>query len=578
MRSGTTQLGLSLLAVGYGSALAPVGQVAPTPHANRVLYRHSNLSEWYANGPLGLEQGFTIPRAPGRYQAGPLTLSIALSGNARASLAEGGQSITLDRGGKTLLRYSGLVATDARGRTLHGWLQIRAGLLLLRVDTRGARFPLRIDPFIQQGEKLTGSEESGEGIFGDSVALSGDGNTALIGSPYNHGHVGAVWVFTRSGSTWTQQGEKLTNSGEIGGGWFGSSVALSGDGNTALIGGPYNHGRVGAVWVFTRSGSTWTQQGEKLTGNEESGSGDFGFSVALSGDGNTALIGGYGDNDYVGAAWVFTRSGSTWTQQGEKLTGNEESGSGDFGSSVALSSDGNTALIGGYGDNDLVGAAWVFTRSGSTWTQQGEKLTGNEESGSGDFGFSVALSGDGNTALIGGYGDNDYVGAAWVFARSGSTWTQQGEKLTGNGETEGGVFGWSVALPSDGNTALIGGPADYEGFGAAVAAAWVFTRSGSTWTQQGEKLTGSGEIGADEFGSSVALSADGSTALIGDPGDNSSVGAAWVFANGSGGPPLTYTWRIVDRWGSYSGPAGATVPLYPVPGGSGYLRRAGLRM
>jgi hypothetical protein len=113
--------------------------------------------------------------------------------------------------------------------------------------------------------------------------------------------------------------------------------------------------------VFTRSGGAWTQQGSKLTGSGESGAGDFGYSVALSGDGNTALIGGYKDNSFVGAAWGFTRSGGAWTQQGSKLTGSGESGAGWFGVSVALSSDGNTALIGGPGDNSWVGAAWVFT-------------------------------------------------------------------------------------------------------------------------------------------------------------------------------------------------------------------------
>jgi hypothetical protein len=166
--------------------------------------------------------------------------------------------------------------------------------------------------------------------------------------------------------------------------------------------------------MFTRSGSTWTQQGEKLTGSGEIGEGGFGFSVALSSDGDTALIGGEGDNSSVGAAWMFTRSGSTWTQQGEKLTGSTGSDKAFFGYSVALSSDGDTALIGGHDYAD-VGAAWVFKRSGSTWTHEGEHLAGSGEIGFGSFGSSVALSSDGNTALIGGHGDNDFVGAAWVF-------------------------------------------------------------------------------------------------------------------------------------------------------------------
>jgi hypothetical protein len=374
-----------------------------------------------------------------------------------------------------------------------------------------------------QGAKLVaGASEVGGGQFGNSVAVSADGNTALIGGDGDNGNVGAVWVYTRSGSTWTQQGPKLTGGSNA---WFGVSVALSADGNTALIGGSADSGFVGAAWVFTRSGSTWTQQGPKLTGAGATASAQFGYSVALSGDGNTALISGYADTGTIGAAWVFTRSGSTWTAQGSKLTGAGETGNAYFGSSVALSADGNTALIGAFYDNgiaSMAGAAWVFTRSGSTWTAQGSKLTGAGAAINAQFGISVALSADGNTALIGGNGN---AGAAWVFTRSGSTWTAQGSKLTGAGETGLGHFGASVALSADGNTALIGGTDD-NGY---VGAGWVLTRAGSTWTAQGSKLSGAGEIGAGRFGASVALSADGQTALIGGYSDNGWVGAVWPF-------------------------------------------------
>jgi hypothetical protein len=380
-------------------------------------------------------------------------------------------------------------------------------------------------PPIQQGPKLTGGEEIGAGRFGRSVALSADGNTALIGGPHDDGEVGGVWVFTRSGSTWTQQA-KLTGGEESGEGHFGRGVALSADGNTALIGASNDSHGLGAAWVFTRSGSTWTQQG-KLTGGGESGSAWFGRGVALSANGDTALIGGFVDHGEVGAAWVFTRSGSTWAQQGSKLTGGEESGAGEFGWSVALSADGGTALIGGHGDGGDVGAAWVFTRSGSTWTQQGSKLTGGEESGAGEFGGSVVLSADGDIALIGGLEDGGGAGAVWVFTRSGSTWTQQGSKLAGGGEAGRGYFGDAVALSASGGTALVGGLQDGNGTGAA----WVFTRSGSTWAQQGAKLTGGEESARGQFGWSVALSADAATALIGGLGDGGQVGAAWVFTD-----------------------------------------------
>jgi hypothetical protein len=543
--SGKVQLGLRVRAVGYGTSLRQLGDAIPRVKTNRVTYVRGDLREWYVDGPLGLEQGFTLSRAPAGGSAGPLTVSMALSTTAHLSLASNGRSLTVGYRGGSSLRYGGLVTIDARGRALRSWLELRHRGLLLRVDTRGARYPLRIDPFVQQGPKLTGGGEIGEGQFGgfgyspstSAVALSSDGNTALIGAPADNGSVGAAWVFTRSGSTWTQQGEKLTGRGVIGGlGFvkFGISVALSSDGNTALIGGSPNAGARGVAWVFTRSGSTWTQQGEPFTAADETTNDtSFGHSVALSSDGNTALIGGFDDNEFVGAAWVFTRSGSTWTQQGPKLTGSGENppepggaAGSSFGESVALSSDGNTALIGGYLDNTFRGAVWVFTRSGSSWTQQGAKLTGGGEVGRGEFGESVALSADGNTALIGGPGDADYVGAAWVFTRSDSTWTQLGEKLTGGGEVvPTGKFGESVALSSDGNVALIGGPLDTNGIGAA----WVFRRSGPTWTQQDEKLTGGGEVWLGIFGQSVALSSAGTTALIAGPVDNFFTGAAWVF-------------------------------------------------
>jgi hypothetical protein len=524
--SGTTRVGFSLSALGYGSSPQALERVSPHARGNRVSYARAGLSEWYANGPLGLEQGFTLQRPRVGQVTRALTLSLSLSGNARAAVGSGAQSVTLSHSGGPTLRYTGLSVIDARGHTLRSWLELRGASLLLRVDARGALYPLRIDPFIQQGEKLTGSGESGKGFFGYGVALSSDGNTALIGGYANNAKVGAAWVFTRSGTTWSQQGEKLTGSGESGKGSFGLSVALSADGNTALIGGPEDNGAVGAAWVFTRSGSTWAQQGEKLTGSGESGQGDFAVSVALSGDGNTALVGGPEDNADVGAAWVFTHSESTWTQQGEKLTGSGESGAGFFGFSVALSGDGNTAVI-GVPQDATIGAASVFTRSESTWTQQGEKLTGSGETGKGLFGISVALSSDGTTALIGGYADNAAAGAAWVFTSAGSTWSQQGKKLTGSGERGKGRFGASVALSGDGNTALIGGFGDHN----LVGAAWVFTRSGSTWSQQGNKLTGSGELGKGRFGESVALSGDVNTALIGGLKDNSGKGATWVFVN-----------------------------------------------
>ena len=268
-----------------------------------------------------------------------------------------------------------------------------------------------------------------------SVALSADGNTALVGAPADGTYTeyrGAAFVFTRSGSTWTQQGEKLTGAGEAARAGSAESVALSADGNTALIGGPPTTTRLGAAWVFTRSGSTWTQQGEKLTGGGESGEGEFGKQRGAVRRRQHRADRRLQRQRTQGAAWVFTRSGSTWTQQGEKLTGGGRPAKASSAPAWRCPRDGNTALIGEWGIESGIGAAWVFTRSGSKWAKQGGPLTAAGDGGEYTwFGYSVALSAEGDTALVGAPHADGYAGAGWVFTRSGSTWRQQGEPLTG---------------------------------------------------------------------------------------------------------------------------------------------------
>jgi formylglycine-generating enzyme required for sulfatase activity len=389
--------------------------------------------------------------------------------------------------------------------------------------------------FSQQGPKLVGTGAVGNASQGYSVSLSADGNTAIVGGP----PVGRAWVWTRSGGVWTQQGTELVGSGGVQPAWLGTSVSLSGDGNTAIVGGVGDNSGAGAAWVWTRSGGVWTQQGTKLVGSGAVGNAGQGYSVSLSADGNTAIVGGNRDNSFAGAAWVWTRSGGVWTQQGTKLVGSGAVGSyARQGNSVSLSADGNTAIVGGNFDNLYAGAAWVWMRSGGVWTQQGTKLVGSGNVGIAYQGFSVSLSGDGNTAIVGGL-SADNAGAAWVWTRSGGVWAQQGTVLVGSGAV--GSYsqqGYSVSLSGDGNTAIVGGVGDNSGAGAA----WVWTRSGGVWTQQGTKLVGSGAVGNAGQGYSVSLSADGNTAVVGGPSDNSSAGAAWVFAApGTGGQEATVT-------------------------------------
>jgi hypothetical protein len=291
-------------------------------------------------------------------------------------------------------------------------------------------------------------------------------------------------------------------------------VAVSGD--TAVIGATDDDDlgtNSGAAYVFMRSGTSWTQQAKLLA--DDGGSGDdFSYSVAVSGD--TAVIGTPGDNDLgseSGAAYVFVRSGTSWTQQA-KLLADDGMQNDWLGVSVAVSGD--TAVISANGVDDLgtgAGAAYVFVRSGTSWTQQA-KLLADDGASFDTFGYSVAVSGD--TAVIGAYGRDDLgdrSGAAYVFVRSGTSWTQQAKLLADDGAASD-YFGWKVAVSGD--TAVIGADWD-DDLGTNSGGAYVFVRSGTSWTQQTKLLADDG-ASFDRFGYSVAVS--GNRAVIGAPEDD----------------------------------------------------------
>jgi hypothetical protein len=530
----------TLTAGGRALSLSLMGVSAPTSvtgHGNRVTLARDGIREWYAAGPLGIEQGFTLAHRPSGTAGGRVTLSLKVGGSLRAQAAGANVNLVGSRGG-IVARYGGLVAVDASKRTLPSTLSVSHGRVLLTVDDRGARYPITIDPLVQQGAKLVPNNLKTLGAgsaFGDSVALSSDGNTALIGAKNDNGGKGAAWIFSRTGSTWSQ-GQEIGPPTDVMTppvANFGNSVALSADGKTALIGGELDNGQTGAAWVYVQSPTGYVQQARMPSAGVPvsglTGADQFGHSVALSSDGNTALVGGpfndgsAGAGNNGGAAWVFTRSGTSWAQLGSKLAPAvaPANNSDHWGTAVALSSDGSTALIGGPNEGPGSGAAWVYTRSGTFNPQQ--ELFPNPASLV-QFGSSVALSSNGNTALVGAPSDTVGTGgAAWAFERSGTTWGPGTKIVPSNSPS--GVFGSAVALSADGNTALIGA----QGMTPDLGAAFIFTQSGGAWAQQ-QILTGSGEVGFGFFGTSVALAADGQTAMIGAPSDTSETGAAFAFA------------------------------------------------
>jgi hypothetical protein len=382
-----------------------------------------------------------------------------------------------------------------------------------------------------------GGGEEGD-WFGYSVAMSSDAGTLIVGGPHAHGETGAAWVFVRSAGGWTPQAElspppeasAASSRAHVASGseeeglqdHFGARVAISADGNTAIVTSPGTEAGVGAAYVYTRAGSSWTRTTTLTGGAAERGEGRFGRGVALTPDGSTAVVGAPHDADGIGAAWLFTRHGGEWAR-GAELTAASPVGEAHFGGSVAISAAADTVLVGGPGDDGFVGKAWVFARHEEEWSEQATLGGAPAAAGQGHFGRDVALSAQGDTALVGAPGDRGGAGGAFVFTRSAGHWGQQGPELSGSDESGEGGFGFSDALSADGSTALIGGPQDK---GSSAGAAWEFASSGGVWAQQGAKLAAKG----GEFGYDVALDAEADVALIGGVRTNTiGRGTAWVF-------------------------------------------------
>ncbi|HEY2515978.1 MAG TPA: FG-GAP repeat protein, partial [Polyangiaceae bacterium] len=307
----------------------------------------------------------------------------------------------------------------------------------------------------QQAE-LTASDATAGDAFGTSVALNG--TLAVIGAPSHavssKSGAGAAYVFTQSGTTWTQQKE-LTAGDTAASDGFGQSVAVSG--TLALVGAPSHNPaskvQGGTAYVFVQSGTSWSQQAE-ITAGDEAAFDLFGWSVAL--DGTTAVVGAYQHDvtsslTSAGAVYVFTQSGTTWSQQ-QELKAGDAAVSDFFGYSVAVS--GTLALVGAVQHNasssvTSSGAAYVFSQSGTTWSQQ-QELTASDAAASDLFGYSVGINA--GTAIVGAYqhtvGSNAAQGAAYTFTQSGTTWTQQ-QELTASDGAANDQYGIAVGTYQD---------------------------------------------------------------------------------------------------------------------------------
>lgn len=355
--------------------------------------------------------------------------------------------------------------------------------------------------------KITASDAAPERIFGYSVSI--DGDYAVVGEGFNYLLNGSAYIFKRNGTTWTQEAKLIASDSTLGKN-FGYSVAINN--NSVIIGAPGDNEWTGAAYVFTRSGTTWTQAA-KLLASDGIIADEFGFSVSINGD--YVVVGAsYAGDSWAGSAYIFKRTGTTWNQEA-KLSASDGQPEDQFGWSVSLSGD--TAVVGSVYDDARTGSAYVFTRTDITWTEQ-QKLTASDAALEDAFGVSVSI--DGDTVVVGAGWKDTFIGAAYIYTRSGTTWTQEA-KINASDGTNGNEFGMSVSI--SGSTVVVGA----RFVNVWTGAAYIYSRTGTAWTEEA-RINGSDGEYFDQFGWTVAI--DGNYVIAGAPGETSpNTGAAYIF-------------------------------------------------
>lgn len=526
----TPPLTLELATLERGGETLPLtgGTVTTTQH--RFEVDRGSLTEWFVNDSLGLEHGFTIHESgSSAAEDAPLRLVLTVGGGYTARVQPGGDLVHLGKDGDSpTINYGGLRAWDAAGSEIATRFEAEGDQLAIDIDDAHAAYPITVDPWVWIETTEIGASDSAPGVafgeFGVTVAI--DGDRAIVGAPkfpsyLYYLYAGAAYIYKRDNGVWTQETKLYAGDGEDGD-RFGQAVDIEQD--VVLIGAAYDKingvALRGSAYVFAHDAGTWALE-TKLY--EESPGDVKTFGSAVSIDNGAFLIGAPGSDTHAGKAFVYRQTGSVWNRTAV-LTASDADQLDYFGRSLCL--DDRYAVIGANGNADmgtLTGSAYIFylDPTTNTWGEQAKILPADITQGA-QLGESVYLSGD--TALLGAFNAPTY-GAAYVYVRSGTTWSQQARLEPDNIHTSIRGFGEGVAIQGD--RALIG-----AGGMGTVGAAFFFERSGTTWTQV-SKIVASDGVPADHFGHAVAL--DGDTALIGaSKGQYPSTGAvdagsAYIF-------------------------------------------------
>ena len=384
----------------------------------------------------------------------------------------------------------------------------------------GNKLAIRILADIEKLNSFNASDTDISGAFaneeiGYSISLNDNGDRLAIGSINGE----LVRVFSGDGNVWTQLGQTITGPANS---YFGNSVSLNGSGSRVAIGAFFddpNGSESGSVSIYDLVGNTWTLTGSKIEG--QVGDNYFGMSVSLNQDGNKLIVGGHGDKTngiFSGSVNVFQFSGGTWNSYGNKINGQVQNE--QLGYSVDINNNGNKIAIGSRYYSELgpkTGAVKVYSFKNNDWSSIGI-LYGRGQSGEAEFGSAVAMSASGDTIAVSAPGHDNAKGQVRVFKYvNDNNWSDLGSSINGNQQgdlqKEGDLSNNShLSISSDGDIVAIGGPKNDDS-GNNIGNVRIYKLSGGVWTLVGSTLYG--DTANDQFGTSVALNANGSVVAVG---------------------------------------------------------------
>jgi hypothetical protein len=528
------QMQLTTLRYGCSGAAAPVehSQGPRGTALNRADYRahagSATFDEWFVRGRLGLEQGMTLEESP--CPSAKIEIDVGIEG-LTPELRRDERGVDLkDAAGVIRLHYTDLYAEDATHAALPARMAVTAHGVVLRVDARGATFPITVDPLTWASPQKI-SAGGAFAAFGVASAISG--TTLIVGATGVNSEQGAAYISAQQPSgAWSQPPTALTAGDGMSTDEFGASVAISG--SVAVVGAPGANSSQGKVYVFAlQSNGTWSQQGAAFTDPDGADFDNFGAAVGISSSG-AILVGApnatatFMGLTMAGKVYVFTHQPAGGYANTQTLVASDAFANYVFGSSIAVS--GSEALIGSPGGDGGNGAAYVFTDQPDGSFTPSARIVAADGMDGDSFGASVGISGGlaivgAPSAAVTGVG---LQGKAYVFAQAGAAWTQEGTALLAHSTFFMFGFGTSVAI--SGATAVVGAPGASIPSFAVQGAAYVFTQSGAAFAQPASLQLAAGDgFTGDGFGQSVAIAA--TTVVVGGPSElfgGATQGAAYV--------------------------------------------------